>query len=426
MNGRTEIITIGDEVLRGETQENNGAWLSSALIRSGLEVWKITVLPDDVDMLVAEFRAAVERSGTIIVTGGLGPTVDDLTKEALIRALGCTTVHRNDIVDRIAARCKALGREMPAGYQDQGRVPVGTEIIPNPVGLAVGLRIRAGACEFFLLPGVPAEMRAMFEASVLPTLGATGIDTAIRVRTFGLIETEVEDALRRAVPEDIFKTISIICSPRGVDFYIPREPDGAAHVDSAACQLGNHVFTTGDARLEAMVVGLLISRRMTVAAAESVTGGLIAATMISVPGASETFREGFVTYSDESKVERLGVSKAALEAHGAVSEEVCVEMAEGALARAGTDFALSTTGIAGPTGAVPGKTVGLCFVGMAASDGVYCRRFQFTGDREMVRVRAVYNTLDMLRLSLIGGTERLAPFRVGRTRDNGETRRRKR
>jgi nicotinamide-nucleotide amidase len=424
MNRRIEIITIGDEVLRGETEENNGVWLSRALIRSGLDVWKVTVLPDDTDFLIAEFKEAAERSETIIVTGGLGPTVDDLTKEALIRALGCTTEHREGIVEAIAARLRERGREMPAGYADQARVPAGAVVIPNPVGLAIGLRLKAGESEFYLLPGVPAEMRAMFSGTVLPALGARGIDTSIRMRTFGLVETEVEDALRKVVSEEILKTISIISSPRGVDFYIPREPGGAALAERAARELGSHIFTEGNARLEAVVVGLLNGRRNTVAAAESITGGLVASTLISVPGASDTFREGFVTYSNEAKIERLGVSRATLEAHGAVSAEVCVEMALGARAAAGTDYALSTTGIAGPTGAVPGKPTGLCFVALAGPDGMYCRRFQFPGDREMVRVRAAYNAIDMLRLALIGEETRLEPFRVAGAR-GGEARRRR-
>jgi nicotinamide-nucleotide amidase len=382
-------------------------------------VWKVTVLPDDMDILVAEFRGAAGRSEAVIVTGGLGPTVDDLTKEALIRALGCATEHRDGIVEDIAALLKVRGREMPAGYRDQGRVPVGAGVIPNPVGLAVGLRVRSGASEFFLLPGVPAEMRAMFEASVLPALGPPGIDVAIRMRTFGLVETQVEDALRKVVPEDVLKTISIISSPRGVDFYIPREPCGAAHAGAAAQEFGSYLFAEGNARLEAVVVGLLIARRMTVAVAESVTGGLIASTLISVPGASDTFREGFVTYSNDSKIERLGVSSKSLETHGAVSAEVCVEMAEGTRTAAGTTFALSTTGIAGPTGAVSGKLVGLCFVGLAAPDGTYCRKFQFPGDREMVRIRTAYFAIDMLRLALLGEKERLEPFRVESVRGSG-------
>ena len=435
MNRRIEIITIGDEVLRGETQENNGVWISRALIHAGLEPWKITALPDEMDILVAEFREAAGRSETIIVTGGLGPTVDDLTKEALIRALGVGTEIREGIVEGIAAWFKERGREMPAGYRDQERVPIGAEIIENPVGLAVGLRVRAGggggagagtgAGEFFLLPGVPAEMQAMFSGSVLPALGAPGIDVSIRMRTFGLMETQVEDALRRVLPEDVLKTISIISSPRGVDFYIPREPDGAAHAEKAARELGNKIFDEGNARLEAVVVGLLVARRVTVATAESVTGGLIASALVSVPGASDTFREGFVTYSNEAKMTRLGVARATLEAHGAVSEEMCREMAEGARAAAGTDYALSTTGIAGPTGAVPGKQVGLCFVGLAGPEGTAVRKFQFPGDREMVRLRTAYFAIDMLRLALIGEKARLEPFRVAGA-GGGEAKGRKR
>jgi nicotinamide-nucleotide amidase len=425
MNRRIEIITIGDEVLRGETQENNGVWLSRALIHAGLDPWRVTVLADDMEVLAAEFRDAAARSGTVVVTGGLGPTVDDITKEALIRALGAKTEFREEIVTGIAERLVARGRTMIEGYRDQGRVPVGCTVIENPVGLAVGLRVRArggaGAgpvsdarsCEFFLLPGVPAEMHAMFSASVLPALGAPGIDSHVRIRTFGLIETELEDALRTAVPPDVLKTIAIISSPKGVDFYVPREPDGVRHASNAARELGSYVYAEGNERLEGMVVGLLVARRMTAATAESVTGGLIASTLISVPGASDAFREGFVTYSNESKMVRLGVKRETLEAHGAVSEETCREMAEGARAATGAAYALSTTGIAGPTGAVPGKPVGLCFIGLAGPAGAYVRRFELIGDREMVRLRAAYFAIDMLRLALVGETGRLEPFRVG-------------
>jgi nicotinamide-nucleotide amidase len=430
MNGRIEIVTIGDEVLRGETQENNGVWLSRALIHAGLDPWRITALADDMDVLVAEFRDAAARSDTVVVTGGLGPTVDDITKEALIRALEAKTEFHEEIVDAIAEQLKQRGRAMIEGYNDQGRVPVGCDVIENPLGLAVGLRVRAAkiegeggapgsagrSCEFFLLPGVPAEMHAMFSASVLPALGAPGIDSHIRIRTFGLIETEVEDALRRTMPPDVLETIAIISSPKGVDFYVPREPAGVRHAANAARELGSYVYAEGNERLEGMVVGLLVARRMTAATAESVTGGLIASTLISVPGASDAFREGFVTYSNESKMERLGVERETLEDHGAVSEETCREMAEGARAAASVDFALSTTGIAGPTGAVPGKPVGLCCIGLAGPDGTYVRRFEFIGGRETVRVRAAYNAIDMLRLALVGETGRLEPFRAAGAR----------
>ncbi len=410
MTKRIEIITIGDEVLRGETEENNGAWLSRSLIRSGLEVWRISILPDDLDILVPELQAAVERNAAVIITGGLGPTVDDLTKEAVMRALGLIPEFRQEIVDSVAARLRERGREMPAGYRDQGRIPAGAEVLPNPVGLAVGLRIKAKGAELFLLPGVPAEMKAMFEESVLPALDAPGKDAHVRLRTFGLTETELEDRLRRAIPAESLALVSIISSPRGVDAYIPPGPDQLKCVAEAERELGSYMFARGDARMEAIIVGLLISKRKTVAVAESVTGGLLASTIVSAPGASDTFREGFITYRNEAKIARLGVSPRTLEMHGAVSGEVCVEMASGARNTAGVDFGLATTGIAGPTGAVLGKPVGLCYVGLAAYRGVYCRKLQLFGDREMVRLRAGYFALDMLRLHLIDNIDRLEPF----------------
>ena len=423
---RIEIITIGDEVLRGETQENNGAWLARVLIRSGLEPWRITVLPDDMDILVRELREAAGRSEWIIVTGGLGPTVDDITKEAAIRAFALSTGFRQDIVDAVAARLTERGSVMPAGYRDQGRIPDGAGVLPNPIGLAVGLRVRAGSAELFLLPGVPAEMKAMFEGSVLPALEPPGKDASVRLRTFGLTETELEDHLRKAIPEESLRAVSIISSPRGVDAYIPPGQDQLVYISAAERELRSYIFTEGDARMEAVVVGLLVSRRKTVATAESITGGLIASTLVSVPGASDTFREGFVTYGNEAKIEHLGVSAKTLDAHGAVSSQTCVEMAEGARERAGTDFALSTTGIAGPTGGVSGKPVGTCFVALAAPEVVYCRGFQFPGDREMVRLRTAYFALDMLRLALIGEHERLEKFRLVDERGRGDATGRKR
>jgi nicotinamide-nucleotide amidase len=260
----------------------------------------------------------------------------------------------------------------------------------------------------------------MFEKSVLSALEPPGRDAHVRLRTFGLTETELEDRLRKAIPDESLKDVSIISSPTGVDAYIPPGGDQLVHVSAVERELRSYIFTEGDARLETVVVGLLISRRKTVAVAESVTGGLIASSLVSVPGASDAFREGFVTYGNEAKIERLGVSARTLEAHGAVSAETCVEMALGARDRSAATFSLSTTGIAGPSGGVPGKPVGTCFAALAAPEGIFCRRFQFPGDREMVRVRTAYFALDMLRLALIGEYERLEEFRAADDRRHGD------
>ena len=407
---RIEIVAIGDEVLRGEIRENNAQYISRALIRAGLEPERIVVLPDDMDILVREFKEAAARGGAIIVTGGLGPTVDDITKEAVIRALGAETEFHREIVDAVAVRLRGRGREMPEGYKDQGRIPVGAEVLPNPVGLAIGLRIPGKGFEIYLLPGVPAEMKPMFEKSVLPRLGAPGEDALVRLRTFGLMETQVEDMLRTVLPPEMLEKVSLISSPKGVDTYLPREAAGAGMISAAGKALGTHLYARGDASLEETVVKLLIEKKLTLSTAESVTGGLLASTIISVPGASDTFREGFVTYANEAKSARLGVSSQTLGEFGAVSAEVCAEMGAGARRASSVDCALATTGIAGPTGATPGKPIGLCFVGLATAGGLYVRKLQLMGDRDMVRLRSAYFALDMLRLSLIGERERLQSF----------------
>jgi nicotinamide-nucleotide amidase len=411
---RIQIITVGDEVLRGEVREDNAEFLSRALIRAGLEPERIVVLPDDMDALVREFRDAAERGGLIIVTGGLGPTVDDITKEAVIRALGLETEFHREIVEAVAVRLRDWSREMPEGYKDQGRIPVGSEPLPNPLGLAIGLRIPGNDFEIYLLPGVPAEMKAMFEGSVFPRLGAPGQEASIRMRTFGFMETQVEDSLRPVLPPEVFGRVSLISSPKGVDAYVPRDA-GEAAIAGVLKALGRHVYAQGNASLEETVVKLLIHRKLTVSTSESVTGGLLASTMISVPGASDAFREGFITYSNEAKVSRLGVSSQTLGEFGAVSAEVCAEMAAGTRRVAATDFALSTTGIAGPTGAPPEKPVGLCFVGIAGPEGLYARKLQIIGDRDTVRLRAVYFALDTLRLLLTGEVVALEAFRFAKT-----------
>ena len=218
--------------------------------------------------------------------------------------------------------------------------------------------------------------------------------------------------LKAALPQEVLDGVSIISSPMGVDLYVPRSA-GEPQAASAARALGSSVYAVGDSSLEEVVVGLLASRGRTVAIAESITGGLVAAFVVSVSGASEVFREGFVAYGNEAKIARLGVARETIDRRGAVSPETCVEMAEGARSRAGADFALATTGIAGPLGGSPEKPVGLCFVALAAPEASFVRRFQFSGDRGLIRTRTAYHALDMLRLALAGASDALAPFAVG-------------
>ncbi|UCF05989.1 MAG: CinA family nicotinamide mononucleotide deamidase-related protein [bacterium] len=413
MKKRLEIITVGDEVLRGEVQEDNARYLSRCCSAVGLEPSRVSVLPDGVDSLAREIVCAVKRSRIVIVTGGLGPTTDDITKEAAVRGLELETEFRDEIVVEIAERFRGFGRSMPDSYRDQGRIPAGAVTLPNTVGLAVGLLIAGPGYDLFLLPGVPAEMRAMFDSYVLPRLREGQGEKRIRFRTFALTETEVQERLAGIpVAADAGKP-AIISSPSGVDLYLYASAlTGDIH-EEIRLAFGSYLYAAGDRRMEEMVLEMLASRREKLAVAESVTGGLLASTIVSVPGASDVFVEGWITYGDDAKIERLGTAAASLGRFGAVSSEVCAEMAVGARERSMADFALATTGIAGPGGGIGAKPVGLCYVGCACSEGQYVQRLMLPGDRSMIRSRTVFHTLDLLRLILMGERERIEQFSVG-------------
>ncbi len=398
---RTEIITVGDEVLRGETAENNTVWLSIALTAAGLPPSRETALPDDIDVIRDELSAAAARSETVIVTGGLGPTVDDVTRQAAIDAFGGEVEIREEIIVEIERRFIGLGVAMPEGYRDLSRIPAGAVVLDNAVGAAPGLALKAGECRIFLLPGVPGEMKEIFERLVLPQLASGAEDRRQVLRVYGLMETAVEERLTPLLGADELERLSIISSPAGISVYLPAGIDDGIAA-KAMESLGDNLFGEGRDRLEEVVVGMLRNRKMTLATAESLTGGMLASMIVSVPGASEIFLEGYVTYSNESKIRILGVEEKAIEVAGAVSEEVCRQMAEGAGRISGADVALSTTGIAGPGGGTPGKPVGLCWMGLAQAGVTECRQRKIAGDRGMIRLRTACVCLDMLRRRLLG------------------------
>jgi len=398
---RVEIITVGDEVLRGETVKNNTVWLSIALTSAGIPPLRSTALPDRIDVIRDELAAAAARSDAVVVTGGLGPTVDDVTRQAAIDAFGGEVEIRDDIIAGIERRFAELGFTMPEGYRDLARIPSGAELLDNIVGAAPGLALKEGECGIFLLPGVPGEMQDIFERLVLPRLvsGSEGRRKVLRV--YGLMETAVEHRLAPVIGEDLLEHLSIISSPSGISVYLPPGIDDAI-ASKAAESLGDDLFGEESDRLEEVVVGMLRQRGLTLATAESLTGGMLASLIVSVPGASETFLEGYVTYSNESKTRILGVEEKAIVTDGAVSEEVCGQMAEGAARISGADIALSTTGIAGPGGAAEGKPVGLCWMGLTHAGMTECRKRKMTGGRGMIRLRTACICLDMLRRRLLG------------------------
>lgn len=404
---RAEIIVVGDEILHGEVLEINTSYIARELAAAGFGTWRESILPDDVEILAAEIEAATRRSNIVIVTGGLGPTVDDISKDAVLAALGLDTEFHEEILDTIRIRFRELGREMPEEYRDQARIPRGAEVLPNSVGSAVGLHVGGEGYELYLVPGVPTEMRAMITRCVLPSLGRGGGGGRIRFRTFDLTETQVEERLALFYGRGLPRRLSVISSPWGVDFYLDRHDVSDEEIHIIEDNFGSYLYGRGKRGLAEKVIELLVERGGTLAVAESVTGGALASEIISVAGASRILLEGFITYSNEAKSERLGVSAGDIERHGAVSPSVCAAMAQGARRISGSDFALSTTGIAGPGGGTPEKPVGLCYAGLASRDRFFCRRLLLPGDREKVRLRTSAHALDMLRLLLAGGDERL-------------------
>ena len=397
---RVEIITVGDEVLRGEIAENNTVWLSIVLTAAGLSPSRETALPDNIDVIRDELSAAAARSETVIVTGGLGPTVDDVTRQAAIDAFGGEVEIREEIIIEIERRFGELGFTMPEGYRDLARIPAGAEVLDNAVGIAPGLALKAGGCRIFLLPGVPGEMKEIFERLILPRLTSGAEERRKVLRVYGLMETAVEERVAAVLGADDLERLSIISSPAGISVYLPAGID-AGIAAKAAESLGDNLFGEGRDRLEEVVVGMLRSREMTLATAESLTGGMLASMIVSVPGASETFLEGYVTYSNESKIRILGVEENIIETCGAVSEDVCRQMAVGAGRISGADIALSTTGIAGPGGATADKPVGTCWMGLAHAGVTECRQRKMAGDRGMIRLRTACVCLDMLRRRLL-------------------------
>ena len=399
MKRRIELIAVGGELLAGRVADTNTGRIARRLGSLGLEPERITLLPDRLAEVTAFLREAIARGGAVIVTGGLGSTGDDVTREAAVAALGGRTERRPEVLDVIRARFASFGRTMPPGYAAMADLPPGARIIDNPVGAAPGLDAGAGDFRLFLLPGPPAEMEPMLRSHVEPALASLAGPPRVVLRTTGLTEAAVEQRIAAelgGLPGDL----GVISGERGVDLYVPAGEAGLAR--SLRLLLGSYRYAEGEERLEDVVVATLAGRGETLATAESLTGGLV-----SVPGASDCFLEGFVTYGNEAKRRRLGVRASTLAETGAVSRRTALEMADGARRAAGAGRAVSTTGIAGPTGERPGKPIGLVFAAVAGPDGAWCRRMLLPGDRDLVRRRAATAALDLLRLDLLGETARL-------------------
>lgn len=427
---RVELIAIGDELLSGVVTNGNAAWLGQALAAAGYTVCRAVVVDDTRAEIVAALRDAFGRADAVLVTGGLGPTSDDRTREALAEFAGVRLCRDPDAERRIRDYYAAPGRpRMRAESVRMADVPEGATILANPVGSAPGLCLaRPDGRVGYALPGVPAEMRAMARAAVLPDLARrAGRPEAVRTRTVHTAlayESGVAERLRPleaeldAAGHDV--TLAYLAAPGRVRVRCTvHAPDAAtaenrlAEVESRVRDLlGGVVFGVDDATLDGVVHRLLAERSATVAAAESLTGGLIGAALTAMPGSSATFRGGMVTYATDLKAAELGVSRALLAEHGAVHPRVAGAMAEGVAARLGADYGIAVTGVAGPQ-PQDGRPVGTVHIAVAATHGadmsdtgrrpdVRVHSPLLAGSRETIRELTVVHALDLLRRRLLG------------------------
>lgn len=410
---KIEILAVGSELLTPDFQDTNSLDLTRRLHDLGFSVSRKTIVGDHRQDLSRALLNALSFAELILVTGGLGPTGDDLTREAVADALGRRLVFREDILAGIEERFRLRGKTMPAPNRKQAFVVEGAEVLANSSGTAPGLWIEAGTKRLILLPGPPQEMRTVFQEHVRPRLAAQRQGFAARriLRTTGLTESEVEERLAGLYPESEDVRLTVLASPGGIDLHIvafsgrdeaEASAKAAALTEELHSQLGTTVYAKTGEEMEAVVGALLRRSGQTVATAESCSGGLLAHRLTNVPGSSNFYRGGFVAYANEAKIRDLGVPAEQIDEYGAVSAPVAESMARGARIVTGADWALAVTGIAGPDGGTPGKPVGLVFVALSSAAGGCSLPHRFFGLREGIKFQSSQKALDLLRRRLAG------------------------
>ncbi len=407
---RVEIINTGTELLLGQVTNTHLPFLARSLFGLGLRVERQVTVPDGA-AIAGTFREAMTRSreSLIIVTGGLGPTSDDITREAAAEAFGLKLVFHPEILDGIAAKFDARKIPMNDLQRAQAMVPEGGVPLDNPFGTAPGLIIEKDGAVAVLLPGPPGELRPMWENEALPWLKKRFSATLapvheVQLRILGLGETRVQILLEEKIKALGPVEVGYCARPGEVDLRLIAPDENLARKagDLARAKLDDAIYAEGNETMEQVVVRLARAAGKTVATAESCTGGLVAGKITNVPGSSEIFRYGWVTYANEAKTAELGVPAALLEKHGAVSAEVARAMAEGALRQSGADLAVAVTGIAGPAGGTPEKPVGLVWFGLATKNSeTRAIEKNLAPGRDAFRYMAVQIALDLLRRALL-------------------------
>lgn len=405
-----EIIAVGTELLIGQIVNTNAQYLSRRLNDLGINVYYHSVVGDNPARLEQSLKLAMSRADLIITTGGLGPTKDDLTKETIAKTLGKNLVLHQESHQAIKCFFERQHRKIMKNNEKQAYFPEGCIVIPNNNGTAPGCIIEHEGKVIVMFPGPPKEMIPMFENTVFPYFTEkTGQTIASRMlKVFGIGESEMETRIVDLIDSQTNPTIAPYVGDGDVVIRVTarcHDKEEAQRmiqpvVDQIAERLDCFLYSTNGETMEEVVVGLLKEKGVMLSTAESCTGGMLASRIINVPGSSRVFERGFITYSNNAKIEELGVSQKTLETYGAVSEETAVEMVRGLVARTNTRAGIAITGIAGPDGGTAEKPVGLVYIAVCLDGVVECRKFNFIGDRQRVRNVSCLNALNMLRMKL--------------------------
>jgi nicotinamide-nucleotide amidase len=400
-----EVIAIGSEMLFAGRVDTNSSFIAAHLDRFGVPLVAKTIVGDDVATIRKALAIALTRSDFIFLTGGLGPTEDDLTREAASEALGLELVYHPKIVDEIEARFQRLGRKMPEINRRQGYVLETARALENNYGTAPGQYLVFEGRHIFLLPGPPRELRPIVERHLISLLQDLGLRPGARryFRVAGLPESQADSLISPIYRRYPTIRCTILASPGDIEIYFLADHDGNELQEltaKVAAALGDNVFATEEINLEDAVGRMLAARRATLSVAESCTGGMLGETITRTPGSSAYFLGGVLAYSNALKEQLLDVSPEILAQHGAVSGAAAEAMAQGIRRRTGSDFALSITGIAGPDGGTEEKPVGTVFIGLSDATKTTAHRYQLGGERSLVRLLSVRTALNLLRKEL--------------------------
>ncbi|MGI5898309.1 MAG: competence/damage-inducible protein A [Christensenellales bacterium] len=407
---KAELISVGTELLLGQTLNTNVQYLSRQLSYMGIDVFFHVTVGDNIKRLLHSISEALSRSDIVILTGGLGPTADDITKEAVAEHFGLPMKEDPGSLEHLTAYFKRSGREMTPNNLKQAFFPEGSIIMPNRKGTAPGCIVERGGKCAIILPGPPFEMEDMFQSCVVPYLkanSAEGIHSRV-LRLFGIGESTCEYRLRDLM-ESSNPTVAPYAGFGEVTLRLTVKCENgenpAKWLDPLEAEirnrLGEYIYALGEEKMAEVVARMIVESGRTIAVAESLTGGELCSRLVDFPGISAAFLEGCVAYSNEAKVRNLNVKKETLSRHGAVSGETAIEMAQGIRASSGADIAVSTTGIAGPSGATQTKPVGLVYIGYCDENGSDFIELRLSGDRERVRNMTVLNALNLIRRKLL-------------------------